>query len=163
MSGAGRVPPRLVAAAWFGGWGLVTTGAMFLESALGHGWDTVVLYVLCPGLAATVGGAVVGRRLLAGGEGGVARGVGLGVLAVILAHLLFAPLFAGGYWAADWLAGRPGHVHPAGLTLATLAAQLLMFAPLTLGLGAVAGGLLAFLRRRMSPPTVRGSSSERDR
>lgn len=78
----------------------------------------------------------------------------MGVLAVVLAHLLFAPLFAAGSWAFDWWFGRPGHVEPLGLTVATLIVGILTAGPVTLGVGAVTGGLLAYLWNRVPTPPV---------
>ena len=149
LAALGRLPPRWLAAAWFGVWGFLTSATLFV------GWPPVgdvermVLFGLLPGLAAAGGGAVVGRSLLDVDDGLIPRGIGLGVLAAVIAHVLFAPLFAGAMWILELWDGVGGHANLVGTTVATLVLGPVLAGGLTLGVGALAGGLLAFLWSRV--------------
>lgn len=150
-----RLPPRTVAAAWFGVWGFVTSTTMFVGWPPTGGFERVALLAVLPGLAAAGGGAIVGRSLLGSDDGTVPRGIGLGVLAAVLAHLLFALLFAVALWILELWEPGGGHVNPVGTALAALVLGPVLVGGLTLGVGALAGGLLAFLWSRMAGRDMR--------
>lgn len=121
----------------------------YLQSALRHGWRTVALFVLLPGVAAGLAGAITGPALLDRDDGGVVRGGAIGLLTAVLGHLFFAPLFGGGWWLVEWWSREPGHVEPVAMTMATATVGFVMMAPLTLAVGAAAGAVLPGLWRNV--------------
>lgn len=138
--------PRLVGAAWFGLWGVAAAGFVYLVPALdgpGAPGLPLLLYVLLPGVAALPAGALVGPWVLDPSRAGPWKAAALGLLAAVIAHLVFAPLFALG----TWLDG-PGSTDVRGLWLATTVLGFPMTGPVTLPAGALAGWLLHLVGRR---------------
>jgi len=140
-SPAPRTRRRRVSALGFGLWGTVASACMYLGPASDRGPGEVVLFIILPGAAAAVSGAVVGPTLLDPNRRGAWRSAGLGILATLLAYLVFAPLFALGWWVVD-----PEGLEISGLMLATPTIGLVMTAPLTLPAGALAGWSIYALR-----------------
>lgn len=142
---------RLVGAVWFGAWAVCAAGIVFLVPALdGPGVPddpTLLYFVLLPGLAALPAGALVGPWILDPARAGPGTSVALGLLAAVVAHLVFAPLFALGM-SID---GSRGFV---GLWTATSALGIPMMGPVTLPAGALAGWTLFLLGRATAPPTT---------
>jgi len=136
---------RALAAAWFGAWGVVAAGAIFLVPALDRPGVVnlpIFLYVLLPGLAALPVGALVGPWILDPARAESWKAATTGLLAAVLAHLVFAPLFALGIWLDA--SGDDGFW---GLWVATTVMGLPMVGPVTLPAGALAGWLLYLVGR----------------
>ena len=137
---------RILGALWFGAWGVLAAGAVFLVPVLGRPGDVglpAFLYVLLPGIAAFPVGGLVGPAILDPGRAGPWKAAGLGLLAAVLAHLVFAPLFS----LAVAHAGS-GTVEFTGLWWTTTVLGIPMTGPVTLPAGAVAGWMLYLLGRR---------------
>lgn len=141
------ISPRVVGAAWFGVWGLAAAGAIYLVPAVDRGdLPQLVLFVLLPGVAGAVAGAVVGPALLEREGVGAAKAAGLGLAAALLAHLVFGPVFAAGWWL---FAGHdPGSQGVLGVALAATTLGVPMMGAVTLPAGALAGWLLHRIGRR---------------
>lgn len=135
---------RLLGAAWFGVWGLLAAGVIFLALERSVGFDlTTLLYVLLPGVAAAPAGALVGPWILDPARSEPLEAAALGLLAAFLAHLLFGALFAlGMIWFDDY----EGFL---GLWVLVGVLGLPTMGLFTLPVGALAGGLLHVLGRRI--------------
>lgn len=134
---SGRARRRLLGAAWFAVWGSGAAGVIYFPAAVDQGVFGIVLLILLPGVAAACAGAVVGPAVLDPERAGGAKSIALGLGAALLAHLVFAPLFAASFWITD-----PGHTGFLGSALATAVYGPLMTGIVTLPLGALAGWLL---------------------
>lgn len=140
---AGR--PRLLGAAWFGLWGAAAAGFVYLVPALDRPGvldAPMMLYVILPGVAALPAGALVGAWILDPSRTGPWKAVALGLLTAVIAHLVFAPLFALGTWL-----GAPGSTDFRGLWMAATVLGFPMMGPVTLPAGALAGWLLHLVGR----------------
>lgn len=138
---------RALGAIWFGVWGVVAAGTVYLVPAMDRPGAVdlpMVLYVLLPGVAALPVGALVGPWILDATRTGPWQAVALGLLAAVLAHLVFAPLFAVGTWLE-----APGSTDFWGLWMATTVLGFPMMGPVTLPAGALAGWLLHLGGRRL--------------
>jgi hypothetical protein len=138
---------RLVGAGWFGLWGAAAAGFVYLVPALDRPGVLnlpMVLFVLLPGLAALPAGALVGPGILDVSRTGPGKAVALGLLAAVIAHLVFAPLFALGMWLE-----APGNTDLWGLWMATTVLGFPMTGTVTLPAGALAGWLLHLVGRRL--------------
>lgn len=142
-----RARQRALGALWFGTWGVLAAGAVFLFPALDR-WGMLdlgilFLYVLLPGLSALPAGALVGPPILDPARAAPWKAAGLGLLAAVLAHLVFAPLFALGM-EFDALTNS----NFLGLWMATTVLGIPMMGIITLPAGALAGWLLYLLGGR---------------
>lgn len=142
-----RSRQRALGALWFGAWGVLAAGAVFLIPVLdrpgGLDLGLLFLYVLLPGIAALLAGALVAPAILAPPRAGPWKAAGLGLLAAVLAHLVFALLFALGFE----LEAR-GESNFLGLWLAATLLGIPMMGIVTLPAGTLAGWLLHLLARR---------------
>lgn len=141
-----RARQRAVGALWFAGWGVLAAGVVFLVPALdppGRRDVHLLLYVLLPGLSALPAGALVGPGILDPVRAGPWKAAGLGLLATVVAHLVFAPLFALGI---EFDARASSNF--LGLWMATTVLGIPMMGPVTLPAGTLAGWLLHLLGRR---------------
>lgn len=142
-----RARQRALGALWFGAWGVLAAWAVFLFPALdrpgGLDLGMLFLYVLLPAVAALIAGALVGPAILDPASPGPWKAAGLGLLAAVLAHLVFAPLFALGMEL-----DAPTNSNFLGLWQATTLLGLPMMGLITLPAGALAGWLLYLLGRR---------------
>lgn len=139
--------PRLVGAAWFGLWGAAAAGFVYLVPALDRPGTLnaeLFLLVLLPGLAALPAGALVGPWILDPSRSEPWKSVALGLLAAVLAHLVFAPLFALGMWLQ-----APGNTDFWGAWMATTVMSFPLMGLVTLPAGALAGWLLHLGGRRL--------------
>lgn len=139
---SGTGTQRMLAAAWFAGWAMLAAGVMYLGPAAQRGWAAIVLWVVVPGLAAAPVGAWLGPLFLSHKGAGPWRSLALGALGAVLAHLLFAPAFAVGWWLT-----ASGGTNVLALIPATATLGFAMVAPLTLPIGMLAGWLLYWLGR----------------
>lgn len=143
LSAGGRRPvrERLLAACWFGAWGVAVSAGVYLFPSGMPSLGELALFGLAPGAAAAVAGAVVGPSLLDPEKGAPWRSVWLGLVAVGLAHLLLGPFFAVVYWLAD-----PYGTNVLGLAFGTSVLGFVLMGSLTLPAGALAGWSLYLLR-----------------
>src|SRR5881628_2274352 len=89
------IAPSVVAAGWFGCFGLALAGMMFLRPALGRDLASVVSYVVLPGIASAVAGSMVGRVVLDRARTATAwKAAAVGIAAAVVAFAVYAPLFA---------------------------------------------------------------------
>jgi len=134
---------RAIGAAWFAGWAMLAAGAMYLHPAIASGRvSEVVLFMVLPGVAALPVGAWIAPRFLDRRIASPWKALGLGMLAALLVHIVFAPLFAFGWWLT-----YPGDTSIPALTWATWSIGFVMVGAITLPAGALAGLLLYRIRR----------------
>lgn len=147
--------PRVVAGGLFALLGCGGSGLPFLIPSLQRGFPTLLLFVGLPTLAGGAAGAMLGPQLIRHRPGfwqGLLTGAGWGLLATLLAMVLFAPLFSLGYVLASW-SGRPGYSGIVHLDhLPALIGQVGLFSflamgPLAFPLGAIGGVIPVLLRR----------------
>jgi hypothetical protein len=141
---ASSADQRLLGAGWFGVWGLLAAGTIYLALERSPGFDLMtLLYVLLPGVAAVPAGALVGPWILDPARAEPLRAAALGLLAAFLAHLLFGALFALGM---TWLDDYEGFL---GLWFLASGLGLPTMGLFTLPVGALAGWLLHVSGRRI--------------
>lgn len=129
---------RMIGGGWFALGAMLVAAALYLYPAVESGRaSAVVLFVLLPGLAALPVGVWAGPRLLDPRNIGPWKAVGLGLLAALLAHLIFSVLFGVAWW---WI--NPEATNAPGMALATLIVGFAMVSPVTLPAGAVGGWVL---------------------
>lgn len=140
-----RLRRSLLAAAWFGGFGLAAAGAVFLAPAVRRGWDFVLLYVALPATAAAVAGSLTGRTVLDRERTrGPWKAAWIGLATAVLACALYAPLFA----AALTLLEPDRHYSLPSLIAAVFLVGLTATGPVVLPAGLLAGWLLFLVRAR---------------
>lgn len=132
---------RALAAAWFGAWGTLAAGLVYLPAVLDRPLP-LLLYVLLPGLSALPVGALVAPGILDPERAGPWKAAGLGLLTAVLAHLFFAPLFA---LAMELSA--PENASFTGFWIATSVLGIPMMGVITLPAGTLAGWLLYLVGR----------------
>ncbi len=137
---------RAISAAWFGLFGFLAAGIFCLRPDVK--FPALCLYVLVPGLAATLAGAAWGPAILDPSRTqapGVAMLRGIGVTAGAFA--IFAVLYALGLPLLErgWKMNQAG-----GILIAALTLGLLMVGPLIAISGMIAGLTLFLLGRRVS-------------
>lgn len=138
-----RARQRALGALWFGAWGVLAAGAVYLLPALDRRGMLdlgTFLYVLLPGLSALPAGALVGPAILDPARAAPWKAAGQGLLAAVLAHLVFAPLFA---LAMEFDALTSSNF--LGLWMATTVLGIPIMGIITLPAGALAGWLLYLL------------------
>ncbi|MEX2498475.1 MAG: hypothetical protein WD397_06325 [Wenzhouxiangellaceae bacterium] len=134
---------RAIGAVWFAGWAMLAAGLMYLHPVVASGRVLEgVLFVVLPGLAALPVGAWLGPRFLDLRIAGPWKSAGFGLLVAMLAHVVFAPLFAFGWWLTE-----PGDTSVLAVAWATASFGFLMVGPITLPVGALAGWLLYLIGR----------------
>lgn len=132
---------RLLGAVWFGVWGFLAAGLVYLPAVLDRPLP-LLLYVLLPGLSALPAGALVGPGILDPERAGPWKAAGLGLLAAVLAHVFFAPLFA---LAMELSATENSSF--TGFWIATSVLGIPMLGVITLPAGTLAGWLLHLVGR----------------
>lgn len=135
----------LLAAAWFGGFGLAAAGAIFLAPAVRRGGEALLLYVALPAAAAAAAGSLTGRWVLDRGKTrGPWKAALIGLVTAVVACALYAPLFAVAVTLLD-----PDRPHSlVGLAAGVFLVGLAATGPVVLPAGLLAGWLLFLVRAR---------------
>lgn len=138
---------RALGTAWFGVWGTLAAGFVYFLPALDRPGLLnlpLFLYVLLSGLSALPAGALVAPGILDPARAGPWKAAGLGLLAAVLAHLVFAPLFA-----LAMELDAPGNTNFWWFWVTTSVLGIPMMGVITLPAGTLAGWLLHLLGRAM--------------
>lgn len=122
----------MIAALWFALVAFLGSSMMYLAPSVQRDIPTVLLYLGCPTISGLVAGYLLGRRVFAARTS--LRAAMVGILVVVLAFVVFAPLYVLTYeFVSD------GSQRPLALLLSVLVVGLVITAPITVPLGAFAG------------------------
>lgn len=133
---------RAIGAIWFAGWATLAAAMLYLYPAIESGGSEVLLFVLLPGMAALPVGAWIAPRLLDRRIARPWKSLALGIVAAVLTHVVFVPLFSFGWWVS-----APESTNMPGLAWTTATVGLVMVGVVTVPIGGLAGWLLYWIAR----------------
>lgn len=133
---------RAIAGLWFGAAALAASALMYLAPATHGGLPALLLYLACPAISGVAAGWLIGHKVVTAATPG--RASLLGAAVALLAHAVYAPLYA---ITSAWIPGSHDRALPLALSVLTLGT--LMAGPVTLPIGALTGYFL-FRRSRGS-------------